>query len=358
MRAVVLGAGRMGRAAAWDLARQPGMERVTLADRDATALEHAAKLGSHKSQHVGAARESEAFRPSELAAAPAWFGRSRSAAAPSRVAMGILRRRGSVRGLIAEHGGAHLAGIGARDQRVHVCTRVSARPIATNGRTSATPRRSCGAAGRGLAQPARGSCGDPRRGRWCAFAPRCDSDTQDACGATARTGRRRRYCGDGVSVDIDCSGRARVLVREPVGHDVARHRSVLDSTARDLESCRSVARRHEPVVADLDEARRQRVIEEASQKFLRVVDMNATPVADARHFAASEARSTGRDSCAPTCAPPAALREAPAELHSQNASVAAGKSKRAFLRETKLMPTASNTGYLIGTALSHTGPTQ
>ncbi len=32
----------MGRAAAWDLARQPGMERVTLADRDAAALEHAA----------------------------------------------------------------------------------------------------------------------------------------------------------------------------------------------------------------------------------------------------------------------------------------------------------------------------
>ncbi|MBK7578604.1 MAG: saccharopine dehydrogenase NADP-binding domain-containing protein [Myxococcales bacterium] len=38
MRAMVLGAGRMGRAAAWDLARQPGVEVVRLVDRDADAL--------------------------------------------------------------------------------------------------------------------------------------------------------------------------------------------------------------------------------------------------------------------------------------------------------------------------------
>ena len=38
MRTLVLGAGRMGRAAAWDLARQPGMDAVKLVDRDGTAL--------------------------------------------------------------------------------------------------------------------------------------------------------------------------------------------------------------------------------------------------------------------------------------------------------------------------------
>ncbi|MEB2312473.1 MAG: saccharopine dehydrogenase NADP-binding domain-containing protein [Sorangiineae bacterium] len=42
MRILVLGAGRMGRAAAWDLARQPGVEQVVLADRDPGALERAA----------------------------------------------------------------------------------------------------------------------------------------------------------------------------------------------------------------------------------------------------------------------------------------------------------------------------
>lgn len=42
MRALVIGAGRMGRAAAWDLGRQPGVENVELADRDASALERAA----------------------------------------------------------------------------------------------------------------------------------------------------------------------------------------------------------------------------------------------------------------------------------------------------------------------------
>ncbi len=39
MQVMVLGAGRMGRAAAWDLARQPGVERLCLVDHDATALE-------------------------------------------------------------------------------------------------------------------------------------------------------------------------------------------------------------------------------------------------------------------------------------------------------------------------------
>ncbi|MCC6525246.1 MAG: saccharopine dehydrogenase NADP-binding domain-containing protein [Polyangiaceae bacterium] len=38
MRAIVLGSGRMGRAAAWDLARQPRAERVCIVDRDAEAL--------------------------------------------------------------------------------------------------------------------------------------------------------------------------------------------------------------------------------------------------------------------------------------------------------------------------------
>lgn len=38
MKALVFGAGRMGRAAAWDLARQPGMTLVRLVDRDAAAL--------------------------------------------------------------------------------------------------------------------------------------------------------------------------------------------------------------------------------------------------------------------------------------------------------------------------------
>src|SRR5262245_40408937 len=38
MRVLVLGAGRMGLAAAWDLARQPGVEVVRLADRNADAL--------------------------------------------------------------------------------------------------------------------------------------------------------------------------------------------------------------------------------------------------------------------------------------------------------------------------------
>ncbi len=43
MRAVVLGAGRMGRAAAWDLARQPGMGAVKLVDHDEDALSNAAR---------------------------------------------------------------------------------------------------------------------------------------------------------------------------------------------------------------------------------------------------------------------------------------------------------------------------
>jgi len=38
MHALVLGAGRMGRAAAWDLARQPGVELVRLVDRDPAPL--------------------------------------------------------------------------------------------------------------------------------------------------------------------------------------------------------------------------------------------------------------------------------------------------------------------------------
>ena len=38
---MVLGAGRMGRAAAWDLARQPGVSAVRLVDRDADALKAA-----------------------------------------------------------------------------------------------------------------------------------------------------------------------------------------------------------------------------------------------------------------------------------------------------------------------------
>ncbi len=43
MRVLVLGAGRMGRAAAWDLARQPGMGAVKLIDRDEDALSNAAR---------------------------------------------------------------------------------------------------------------------------------------------------------------------------------------------------------------------------------------------------------------------------------------------------------------------------
>jgi lysine 6-dehydrogenase len=38
MRALVLGAGRMGRVAAWDLARQPGVTLVTMVDRDPAPL--------------------------------------------------------------------------------------------------------------------------------------------------------------------------------------------------------------------------------------------------------------------------------------------------------------------------------
>jgi lysine 6-dehydrogenase len=41
MKALVLGAGGMGRAAAWDLARQPGVRVVRLIDRDHTALAEA-----------------------------------------------------------------------------------------------------------------------------------------------------------------------------------------------------------------------------------------------------------------------------------------------------------------------------
>ncbi|MFO0567823.1 MAG: saccharopine dehydrogenase C-terminal domain-containing protein [Polyangiaceae bacterium] len=41
MRAMVLGAGRMGRVAAWDLARQPGVSSVRLVDHDASALQAA-----------------------------------------------------------------------------------------------------------------------------------------------------------------------------------------------------------------------------------------------------------------------------------------------------------------------------
>ncbi len=41
MRVLVLGAGRMGVAAAWDLARQPGVELVRLVDRDEAALQAA-----------------------------------------------------------------------------------------------------------------------------------------------------------------------------------------------------------------------------------------------------------------------------------------------------------------------------
>ncbi|MBX3184840.1 MAG: saccharopine dehydrogenase NADP-binding domain-containing protein [Polyangiaceae bacterium] len=43
MKVVVLGAGRMGRAAAWDLARQPGMTHVKLVDRDPDLLTRAGK---------------------------------------------------------------------------------------------------------------------------------------------------------------------------------------------------------------------------------------------------------------------------------------------------------------------------
>lgn len=43
MRALVLGAGRMGRAAAWDLARQPGMGAVKLVDHDGDALANSAR---------------------------------------------------------------------------------------------------------------------------------------------------------------------------------------------------------------------------------------------------------------------------------------------------------------------------
>ena len=43
MRAVVLGAGRMGRAAAWDLARQPGVGAVKLVDHDGDALANSAR---------------------------------------------------------------------------------------------------------------------------------------------------------------------------------------------------------------------------------------------------------------------------------------------------------------------------
>ena len=43
MQALILGSGRMGRAAAWDLARQKAVEVVGLADRDEAALERAAK---------------------------------------------------------------------------------------------------------------------------------------------------------------------------------------------------------------------------------------------------------------------------------------------------------------------------
>lgn len=41
MRALVLGAGRMGRAAAWDLARQPGVTLVRMVDRDPAPLARA-----------------------------------------------------------------------------------------------------------------------------------------------------------------------------------------------------------------------------------------------------------------------------------------------------------------------------
>ena len=42
MRAMIVGAGRMGRAAAWDLGRQPGINSVSLVDRDKRVAEQAA----------------------------------------------------------------------------------------------------------------------------------------------------------------------------------------------------------------------------------------------------------------------------------------------------------------------------
>lgn len=53
MRALVIGAGRMGRAAAWDLARQPDVAHVALADRDPLVLEDAAEHTTRLAGAVG-----------------------------------------------------------------------------------------------------------------------------------------------------------------------------------------------------------------------------------------------------------------------------------------------------------------
>lgn len=66
MRALVLGAGRMGRAAAWDLGRQPGITAVRLVDKDearlATAAEDLNRLLDQAQSSTGRAKvETHAF---------------------------------------------------------------------------------------------------------------------------------------------------------------------------------------------------------------------------------------------------------------------------------------------------------
>jgi lysine 6-dehydrogenase len=66
MRALVLGAGRMGRAAAWDLARQPGVSLVRMVDRDPAPLavaerEVAAVMPQGPGARPGAKLETERY---------------------------------------------------------------------------------------------------------------------------------------------------------------------------------------------------------------------------------------------------------------------------------------------------------
>ncbi len=60
---LVLGAGRMGQALAWDLVRQPGTREVILADADPSALDRAKRAAA--SPRVSTAR-ADASRPASL----------------------------------------------------------------------------------------------------------------------------------------------------------------------------------------------------------------------------------------------------------------------------------------------------
>lgn len=102
-RYLVLGAGRMGQAAAWDLARQPGTRAVVLADRDGAALARARRAAA--SPRVTAVR-ADLSRPAGLEpllrAADAVLS-----AAPYRFNLGLAKA--------AVSAGCHFVDLGGND---------------------------------------------------------------------------------------------------------------------------------------------------------------------------------------------------------------------------------------------------